>query len=100
MSAKKPRDQLVSLRLDKETFEDLERLSKTVKEDKTALIRDAIQDFLIAEEQQLQDYYIEDYVNARMDEKEFKQRMDIKEIANDLQQARKEIINKIKGGKK
>jgi len=59
-------------------------------------IRRALASFVDDVEDEMEDCAIKDYINLRIDEKELRNLMGMKEIPKDLQEARKDFLNNIK----
>lgn len=86
----------LGLRIDEELLEKIEKLSDFEGIDKMSWIRRALASFVDDVEDEMEDRAIKDYLNLRIDEKELKSLTGMKEISKDLQEARKDILNKIK----
>ena len=86
----------LGLRIDEELLEKIEKLSDFEGIDKMSWIRRALARFVDDVEDEMEDRAIKDYLNLRIDEKELKSLTGMKEISKDLQEARKDILNKIK----
>jgi len=98
MTKKKEGTKVFALRLDNQTIQELDRISKQFKQDKSETIRDAIQDFIETADNEVIDLAINDYIHARIDEERFILTTGLQEVSEDLKKARKEIIEKIKKG--
>ena len=86
----------LGLRIDKELLEKIEKLSGFEGIDKMSWIRRALASFVDDVEDEMEDCAIEDYINLRIDEKELENITGMKKIPKDLQEARKEVLNKTK----
>src|SRR3989338_7403647 len=86
----------LGLRIDKELLEKIEKMAQYENIDKMSWIRRALATFLKGEEIEAKSEAIENYVNLRIDEKELRNITEMKEVSKDLQDARKEVLNRIK----
>ena len=86
----------LGLRIDKELLEKIEKMAQYENIDKMSWIRRALATFLKGEEIESKSEAIENYVNLRIDEKELRNITEMKEVSKDLQDARKEVLNRIK----
>jgi len=86
----------LGLRIDEELLEKIEKMAQYENIDKMSRIRRALATFLKGEEIEAKTEAIEDYINLRIDEKDLKNISGMKEVSKDIQEARKEVLNKIK----
>ena len=86
----------IGLRIEKEILDKVEKYSKEQGIDKMTFIRTAIANYIDDIEQDFEDFAVEDFVNLRIGEKELKNMTAMRDIPNDLQEARKDVLNKIK----
>jgi predicted DNA binding CopG/RHH family protein len=86
----------LGLRIDEELLEKIEKMAQYENIDKMSWIRRALATFLKGEEIEAKTEAIEDYINLRIDEKDLKNISGMKEVSKDIQEARKEVLNKIK----
>ena len=86
----------LGLRIDEELLEKIEKMAQYENIDKMSWIRRALATFLKGEEIEAKSEAIENYVNLRIDEKELRNITEMKEVSKDLQDARKEVLNRIK----
>ena len=86
----------LGLRIDEELLEKIEKMAKYENIDKMSWIRRALATFLKGEEIEAKTEAIEDYINLRVDEKDLKNIAGMKEVSKDIQEARKEVLNRIK----
>ena len=89
-----------SVRIDKNQIKDIERIAKISGSDKAEIFRDAIDEFIENFDSETIDYANEDYVNLRIDEERYLIMTGFDAVAKDLKEARKDQLEKIKGGKK
>lgn len=85
----------IGLRLEKELIESLEFFAKNNKADKMSLIRQAIATYVTDMENAFQDAAIADYISLRINEEELKEHTGLKEIPNDIREARNEVLKSI-----
>ncbi|MDP2925257.1 MAG: ribbon-helix-helix protein, CopG family [Nanoarchaeota archaeon] len=90
------KNKLVGIYLENETLKRIIEIAKEQGIDKSAVIKQAIQEFIDNIDDKMNDYYIKDYINLKLTENEVKERFEWKEIPKDIQEARKEVLNKIK----
>jgi len=86
----------LGLRIDESLLRKIERLSEFEGIDKMSWIKRALASFVDDVEDEMEDYAIKDYINLRIDEKELKDITGLREVPKDIQEARKEVLNKIK----
>ena len=90
----------IGLRLEKELLDKIEKLSDYEGIDKMSWIRRALANFVKDEEDGMSDAAIEDYIHLRIDEKQLKDYANFTKVPEDVQQARKDVLAKIKGDAK
>ncbi|MBU1102983.1 MAG: ribbon-helix-helix protein, CopG family [Nanoarchaeota archaeon] len=90
------KNKLVGIYLENEMLKRLIEIAKEQGIDKSAVIKQAIQEFIDNIDDKMDKYFIEDYINLKITENELKERFEWKEIPKDIQEARKEILSKIK----
>jgi len=86
----------LGLRIDEELLKKIEKLSEFEGIDKMSWIKRALASFVDDVEDEMEDCAINDYIKLRIDEKELKNVTGMKEVSKDLQDARKEVLNKTK----
>lgn len=86
----------LGLRIDEELLGKIEKMAQYENIDKMSWIRRALATFLKGEEIEAKSEAIEDYINLRIDEKDLKNISGMKDVSKDIQEARKEVLNKIK----
>jgi len=86
----------LGLRIDEELLEKIEKMAQYENIDKMSWIRRALATFLKGEEIEAKTEAIEDYINLRMDEKDLKNITGMKEVPKDIQEARNDVLSKIK----
>ena len=86
----------LGLRIDEELLKKIEKLSEFEGIDKMSWIKRALASFVDDIEDEMEDCAINDYIKLRIDEKELKNVTGMKEVSKDLQDARKEVLNKTK----
>ena len=86
----------LGLRIDEELLEKIDKMAQYENIDKMSWIRRALATFLKGEEIEAKTEAIEDYINLRIDEKDLKNITSMKEVSKDIQEARKEVLNRIK----
>ena len=86
----------LGLRIDTQLLEKIEKLADIERIDKMSWIRRALSTFVNEEEKAVIDEAVEDYVNLRCDEEELKRVASFDKIPEDIQNARKEVIIKLK----
>lgn len=90
------KNKLVGIYLENEMLKRLIEIAKEQGIDKSAVIKQAIQEFIDNIDDKMDKYFIEDYINLKITENELKERFEWKEIPKDIQEARKEVLNRIK----
>lgn len=85
----------LGLRIEKELLDKIEKLSDYEGLEKTAWIRRALANFVKDEEDGMSDQAVEDFIHLRIDEKELKDYTGFKKIPDDIQQARKKVLEQI-----
>lgn len=90
------KNKLVGIYLENEMLKRLIEIAKEQGIDKSAVIKQAIQEFIDNIDDKMDKYFIEDYIHLKITENELKERFEWKEIPKDIQEARKEILNRIK----
>lgn len=83
----------LGLRIDIDLLRKIEKMAQYENIDKMSWIRRALATFLKGEEQEAITMAVEDYINLRVDEQELKKITSFTKIPEDIQSARKEIIN-------
>ena len=86
----------LGLRIDTQLLEKIEKLADIERIDKMSWIRRALATFVNGEEKGAIDEAVEDYINLRCDEDELKRVASFDKIPDDIQNARKEVIIKLK----
>lgn len=86
----------IGLRLEKALLDKVEDLSDYEGIDKMSFIRRAIASFIGEVEDSMADKAIEDYINLRIDEAELKKYAGLKLVPKDVQEARQDMLKKIK----
>ena len=89
----------LGLRIEQDLLERIEFLAENEGVDKMAWIRRALADFVGEEEDGIADAAIEDFIKLRIDEEELLKHVDFEKIPKDIQEARKNTLERI-GGKK
>jgi hypothetical protein len=89
-----------SVRIDKNQMKDIERIVKISGMDKAEIFRDAIDDYIEYFDKETIDLANEDYVNLRIDEERYLIMTGFDAVAKDLKEARKEMLEVIKGRNK
>lgn len=88
----------LGLRIDKDLLDKIEKMASHENIDKMSWIRRALATFLKGEEEEAISMAVEDYINLRIDEKKLKKITSFNKIPKDIEEARKEVLNKIKRG--
>lgn len=86
----------LGLRVDLDLLKKIEKMAQHENIDKMSWIRRALATFLKGEEQEAITMAVEDYINLRIDESELKRMANFNKIPEDIQNARKEVLIKIK----
>lgn len=90
------KNKLVGIYLENEMLKRLIEIAKEQGIDKSAVIKQAIQEFIDNIDDEMDGYFIKDYINLKITENQLKERFEWKEIPKDIQEARKEVLNRIK----
>ena len=90
------KNKLVGIYLENETLKRIIKIAKEQGIDKSSIIKQAIQEFIDNLDDKMDEYYIKYYINLKFTENELKDRFEWKEIPKDLQEARKEVLDKTK----
>ncbi|MFH1638076.1 MAG: hypothetical protein ABIB71_06640 [Candidatus Woesearchaeota archaeon] len=90
----------LGLRIDTELLKKIEKMARHESIDKMSWIRRALATFVNGEEKGAIDEAIENYMALRIDEGSLKQATGLKKVPKDMQEARKEVLSKIKLGVK
>jgi predicted DNA-binding protein len=91
----KKRDKLIGVRLDPDTYEELEFFSGEKKSTKMEFIRLAIESYLEEARNAFEDEAIQDFINLRIDEEEYLKFTEKKKVPRDIQEARKRRLEEI-----
>ena len=95
--AKKARKTIqLGLRIDVQLLDKIKKLSEIDNIDKMSWIRQALSTFVSTEEKKTIDETISNYINLRCNEDELKRIISLNKIPKDIQDARKEVLIKIK----
>ena len=86
----------LGLRIDKDLLKDIEYLSKSEGVDKMSWIKRALADFVNEEKDAMSKEAVKDYIGLVIDERDFKEFTGFSKIPKDIEEARKEVLNKIK----
>ena len=86
----------LGLRIDVDLLKKIEKMSQHESIDKMSWIRRALASFLKGEEEDAITTAAEDYISLRIDENELKKISSFNKIPEDIQNARKAVLNKIK----
>ncbi len=86
----------LGLRIDTQLLEKIEKLADIERIDKMSWIRRALATFVNGEEKGAIDEAVEDYINLRCDDEELKKVASFNKIPEDIQNARKEVVIKLK----
>ncbi len=90
----------LGLRIDLDLMKKIEEISEYENIDKMSWMRKALATFLKEKEQKIKDDAIEDYINLRIDAAKLKKLCEFKAIPKDVEDTRKELLNKKRGKKK
>ena len=88
----------LGLRIDKDLLKDIEYLSKSEGVDKMSWIKRALAVSVDDEKINMNKQAVKDYIELVIDEKDFKELTGFSKIPKDIEEARKEVLNKIKDG--
>lgn len=86
----------IGLRLDVELLKKIEKMAQHESIDKMSWIRRALSAFLKGEELEAVSSAVEDYIQLRIDDAELKRIANFTKIPADIQEARKDILTRIK----
>jgi len=86
----------LGLRIDVDLLKKIEKMAQHESIDKMSWIRRALATFLKGEEEEAVTVAVENYINLRIDETELKKIAFFSKVPEDIQSARKEVLNKIK----
>jgi len=86
----------LGLRIDSDLLKDIEYLAQMEGVDKMSWIKRALADFVNEEKDSISKEAVKDYIGLVIDEKDLKEFTGFSKIPKDIEEARKEILNKIK----
>jgi len=86
----------LGLRIDVDLLKKIDKMAQYESIDKMSWIRRALATFVKGEEIEARSEAIEDYIHLRIDESELKKITSFTKISEDIQNARKEVLNMIK----
>ncbi|MEM4397615.1 MAG: hypothetical protein QW757_03260 [Candidatus Woesearchaeota archaeon] len=86
----------IGLRIDIELMNRIEKIARYENIDKMSWIRRGLAILLKQDEDQLKQEAIGRYINLTIDEKELKQLLGVNEISEDIKNARKEVLSRMK----
>jgi len=87
----------LGLRIDLDLLKDIEYLAKSEGVDKMSWIKRALADFVNEEKDAMSKEAVKDYIGLVIDEKDLKEFAGFSKIPKDIEDARKEVLDKIKG---
>ena len=88
----------LGLRIDKSLLKEIEYLSESEGVDKMSWIKRALADFVNEEKDSMSKEAVKDYIGLVIDENDLKKFTEFSKIPKDIEEARKEVLNKIKKG--
>jgi len=88
----------LGLRVDIQLLDRIKKLANVDKIDKMSWIRQSLSTFISNEEKKVIDEIIENYINLRCDENELKRVASFNKIPKDIQNARRDVVLKMKNG--
>ena len=92
----KTKETMMSIRMDRELLKELDYYSDKKKSTRAEFIRQAIESFVAGLEESEDEQYIEDFVNAHIDEKEYLKYFKFPKVPEDILQIRKENLSQYK----